>query len=91
MSYLYDYAPYYYSDDEYSVEDTSEYREVSQRLDDATDWFKEIVEILYGKKPFDLNQLENALDEISSYLRVNIPKTHLMVSMTPLNQKNSNP
>jgi hypothetical protein len=73
--------------DEFDHYDSSDYQEVSQRLDDASDWFEEVIDILYGKKHFDENRLECALDEISCYLKVKLPNQDLAITMKPLNEK----
>jgi len=52
-------------------------KELNQRLDDAGEWFEEVTDILYGKKAFNLIDLENALDELGSYLKRKIPLNEL--------------
>lgn len=68
----------YYEDISVCLDD---YNEVSQRLDDARDWFQEAIDIMYGKKPFDVGQLENSLDELGAYLNCRIPKNDLQVTI----------
>jgi hypothetical protein len=58
--------------------------ELEQRIDHSIEWFEEVCAILYGKKPFDLDDLENCLDELSSHLGCKIPSNNLQVT---LNQK----
>lgn len=54
--------------------------ELEQRIDCATDWFQETIEIMYGKKPFSEGDLENALDNLASYLRCKLPRNDLQVT-----------
>lgn len=56
-----------------------EVMQVEQRLDDSAEWFREVLEYLYGKRPFNENNFERALDELGSYLGVRLPTTDLKV------------
>ncbi len=64
--------------DVYSEKD---YYEVSQRLDDASEWFSEVVDLLYGKKEFNLSEFENALSELGAYIGVKLPETDMKVEI----------
>lgn len=66
----------YFDDDQPTYE---EVMKVEQRLDDSAEWFREVIEYLYGKKPFNENNFERALDELGSYLGVRLPTTDLKV------------
>lgn len=52
------------------------------QLAEARDWFSEIVGILYGRKPFDLGELENSLDELGAYLEYKVPNTNIRITNT---------
>jgi hypothetical protein len=59
--------------------DFMQYREDSQRLDDAGEWMQEVLDILYGKIYYTEERFENALDELSNYLKVKMPRNKLTI------------
>jgi len=58
-----------------------DYYEVSQKLDDASEWLSEVVDLLYGKKEFNLTDLDNALNELGAYLGVKLPNKEMTVKI----------
>ena len=44
--------------------------EQEQTFDRAADWLEEIVNVIYGTETIDINNLENALDELCHLLKV---------------------
>lgn len=59
----------------------SDYYEVSQKLDDAGDWFEEITDFLYGKKEFNVVDFESALNELGAYLNRKLPNKEMTVEI----------
>jgi hypothetical protein len=56
-----------------------EVEKLEKRIDGAKDWFAEIVDILYGNKKFDLDRLDESLDELGSYLGHDFTETTLKI------------
>ncbi len=54
--------------------------ELEQTIDQAADWYDEVLKILYNPFGLDVSRLENALDELSSYLKCNMPKGDIQVT-----------
>lgn len=67
---------------EEDYESNPKIEELEQTIDCARDWFIDLTDILYGKKIFDIDQLENSLDELGSYLGYKIPITNLKITKT---------
>jgi len=63
-----------YECEEKEVYSDSDYHEVAQKLDSASEWFEEVVEILYGSRKLSRDRLENALDELGHSLGKKLPK-----------------
>lgn len=74
-----------FADDDFA---SSEMKDLVQSFDNAQEWFSETLDILYGKKQFSADRLEQALDELSSYLRVKLPRKDLSVVAMPFNASN---
>ena len=68
-----------YDPDE-SMSDFMQYKEDSQRLDNAGEWMQEILDILYGKKYYDEKNFEFAIEELAHCVRLNIPRTDLTIT-----------
>lgn len=57
--------------------------EVEQRMDDAGEFLKEVVEQLYGKKHLEPTLLEYALDNLCHYLGVKMVPGDLVIEEKP--------
>ena len=51
-----------------------------------TEWLQEIIDMTYGKKPFDADTFENALDELSVGIDVDLPSWSLKLKPTGTGQ-----
>ncbi len=65
----------------YEWDYTPAHEEIMQRMDEASDWFDYVTAILYGKKPLDLVDLENALDELGHLLQRKLPSNDLKITV----------
>lgn len=61
---------------EYTCNDCDEKQ---SKLEDAQDFLKGIVDLLYGDKQFDLNHFEFCLDNLCSQLNVKLPDGDLVL------------
>jgi hypothetical protein len=72
------YLDYYLPDSWYEPDYEPEYEcwkcdEKDKVIENAQDFFSGIVDMLYGKVDLDVDHLDNMIEELGSYLDVNIP------------------
>jgi hypothetical protein len=73
----------YHDDEPYSQAPCYSCREKEDTLKEISYWFRAILDQLYGREKFSLEDLETYLDELAHHLHLNLPKEKLQLAMKP--------
>ncbi len=70
----------YYYDEPYTEKPCVECEDKEQQINEITNWFEALLDLVYSKEPLDEVEFETCLDEMAQYLGKKLPKGDIQIS-----------